>query len=310
MTSVASMVNVVSVVIPTFKRAATLDQVLPRYLLPEVCEVIVVDDCSPDHTAEIVARWTQRDARVRYLRQPANRGGPAAKNTGAAAATGKIIFIGEDDAFPLADTLNLAVAAAEREPADIVGTRTVYLMGESAEEALARPAGNHPPVDLNRLRFWFNSTWEGEVPAVHAWMLIRREVMNKVQFDPYYRGSQYREETDFCFTAGQAGCKLYFCGRAVMVHMTRQGRGGARAHSKWKYERTAVRNNWRMLRKHHAFLRQRWGLRRPAWWLQAGFALERGLRLGQFLGLRLYYLMKWYAWRMGQVLHLVPTKPG
>ncbi len=288
----------ISVVIPTFKRAATLDQVLPSYLLPQVREILIVDDCSPDNTAEVASRWAQRDGRIHYLRQPSNQGVCAARNAGVAHTVGRYVFFGEDDAYPLPDALARMRQAMIDHQVDIVGSRTIHLMGEPACEALARPAGTHPPVDLGRLRFWFNSAWEGEVPAVHAWMLVRREVFTEAAFDPGYIGSAYREETDFCFNAGQAGFKLWFCGRAVMIHLSRQGSGGQWARSRWKYERSAIRNNWRMLRKHHAYLKRDWNLHRPAWLMQAAFIGERGRRMAAFLWSRLYYRLRWYGQKL------------
>jgi len=61
-------------------------------------EVVVVDDASTDRTAEIAARFAERDARVRLIRHEENRGAGGARNTALDAATGEwIAFVDGDD---------------------------------------------------------------------------------------------------------------------------------------------------------------------------------------------------------------------
>jgi glycosyltransferase involved in cell wall biosynthesis len=89
---------VISVIIPTFNRAHTLDRALESVLTqrrpPD--EVIVVDDGSEDGTAAMVrSRYPQ----VRLLEQ-INRGVSAARNLGIAQAMGEwLAFLDSDDAW-------------------------------------------------------------------------------------------------------------------------------------------------------------------------------------------------------------------
>jgi len=46
----------VSVVLPSFNRARLLPITIPTYFQEDVSEVILVDDCSSDNTAEVVIR--------------------------------------------------------------------------------------------------------------------------------------------------------------------------------------------------------------------------------------------------------------
>lgn len=90
----------ISVVLPTFNRAAGLRANLDSVLaMAGVDEVVVVDDGSTDDTWP----WLQArsDDRLRPVRQPANRGSPAARNTGAQHARGDWVVFAEDDCrFP------------------------------------------------------------------------------------------------------------------------------------------------------------------------------------------------------------------
>ncbi len=89
----------VSVVIPTFNRAAFLPSAVRSALeqtLREI-EVIIVDDGSTDATPEVCRALAEADPRVRLVRQ-ANRGLAAARNAGLAAATADwVAFLDDDD---------------------------------------------------------------------------------------------------------------------------------------------------------------------------------------------------------------------
>jgi len=63
-------------------------------------ELIVVDDCSTDNTAEIVKEYMRRDSRIKYLRLDKNSGAAVARNTAIDIAKGKYIaFLDSDDVW-------------------------------------------------------------------------------------------------------------------------------------------------------------------------------------------------------------------
>ncbi len=106
----------VSVVTPAYNHAdhilTSLHSVLDQEAPPR--EVIVVDDGSPDDTAERVAPITAT-GRVRYVRQ-ANAGMAAARNAGAALATSEYLYFLDDDDVALPGGLARLVAELERHP--------------------------------------------------------------------------------------------------------------------------------------------------------------------------------------------------
>lgn len=70
---------VLSVMVPVYNEAATLETILAHVLArPEVGEVIVVDDGSSDSTWTIVQNIAKKDSRVRALQQASNQGKGAA----------------------------------------------------------------------------------------------------------------------------------------------------------------------------------------------------------------------------------------
>jgi len=88
----------VSVVLPTYNRAATLMRALDSVLHQSVPvhEVVVVDDGSTDGTAELMSAVTRLDPRVRYLWQP-NSGATVARNTGLDAVSGDVVAFQDSD---------------------------------------------------------------------------------------------------------------------------------------------------------------------------------------------------------------------
>ncbi len=86
----------VSVIIPTYNRAAVLKRAI-RSVLDQTFrdfELIVVDDGSTDSTPELLARF---DGKLRPIFQE-NRGAAAARNTGIRHSTGELVaFLDSDD---------------------------------------------------------------------------------------------------------------------------------------------------------------------------------------------------------------------
>lgn len=110
----------ISVVIPAYNSAKTLPKciasVLGQTYKGEV-EIIVIDDASTDETSQVAA-----DTRVRYYRNPCNKGVFFGRTEGIRQARGeRIMFIDSDDWLP-ADALELLAS----HDADIVCGDYVY----------------------------------------------------------------------------------------------------------------------------------------------------------------------------------------
>src|SRR5882672_1628819 len=87
----------VSVIIPYYKRGEVFEQALDTVLCQEYSdrEIIVVDDHSDD---DLRTRIESRQAAIKLIELPENRGACAARNAGIRAASGDILAIIDDDA--------------------------------------------------------------------------------------------------------------------------------------------------------------------------------------------------------------------
>src|SRR5262245_23891623 len=86
-----------SVVMPVFNEAATIDEIIRRTLaVPLRTQLIVVDDCSTDGTRDMLTRL-QRELGFTLLLQPVDRGKGSALRTGFEAVTGDLVVIQDAD---------------------------------------------------------------------------------------------------------------------------------------------------------------------------------------------------------------------
>ena len=94
--------RLISIIVPVFNEEATVEDCLQKVLaatLPDGCEreVLAVDDCSTDGTADRLRAFAEGDPRVRLFFHERNRGKGAAVRTALAASTGDICLIQDAD---------------------------------------------------------------------------------------------------------------------------------------------------------------------------------------------------------------------
>lgn len=93
------MTNRLSIVIPAYNEARTLRAVIERVLVcvPDVFEIIVVDDGSQDDTAEVARQASAEHPQVKLTPHAHNQGKTAALRTGFAASQGDIVLVQDAD---------------------------------------------------------------------------------------------------------------------------------------------------------------------------------------------------------------------
>lgn len=191
-----------SVVVPSIGREAGLARLLAaleRQTLPrERFEVIVALDAR--EPADGLVERLER-AQVRVVKREANRGPGAARNAGAAAASGPWLAFTEDDCEPADDWLANAAQRIAAEPRlDALEGATVKPGGR----AVHRQSQEHPlylPTNL----------------------FVRRETFDRVggyceQYFDAELGLYFREDADFGFTLEAAGARVERAEGVVVTH--------------------------------------------------------------------------------------------
>ena len=126
----------VSIVMPAYNAAATIGQSIDSVLAQTFSdwELLVIDDCSGDGTADIVKEYSARDGRVILFQNVGNQGVSAARNQGVARARGDwIAFLDSDDLWT-PDKLDRQVRLirerkdAGRKP-DLIFTGSAFISG-------------------------------------------------------------------------------------------------------------------------------------------------------------------------------------
>lgn len=164
--------RVLSIVIPAYNEerfiATLLQQIrdLDLAALGFTKEVIVVDDCSTDRTAEIVAEMPD----VRLIRQRPNAGKGRAVRAGIAAATGELLIIQDADLeYDPRDYVPMLQALLDGRADVVYGSR--YLgRGRHANQSLAAYLGGR---SLSLIAWAF--TGASLTDTVTAYKLFRRE---------------------------------------------------------------------------------------------------------------------------------------
>ena len=137
----------ISFVIPSFNSAEFLPPAVESCIgqTYKDIEVIVVDDCSNDSTADYVA-WAKRQAwadKVKFIRNEVNMGRSASRNIGNAAATGDIIAVLDADDINAPHRAELTVSKFK--------AGAVFVHGAAHQmDAVGRDRGMVPTDVFNR----------------------------------------------------------------------------------------------------------------------------------------------------------------
>ena len=124
-----------SIIIPVYNVEAYIEECLASVVAQSDAkaniECIIVDDCSPDGSMDIVRRFVdnyQGAVLFRTLRHEVNRGISAARNTGVEAATGDYVFFIDSDDYLMEHGLKTLVDGLLANPdADVVQGNSLFL---------------------------------------------------------------------------------------------------------------------------------------------------------------------------------------
>lgn len=178
----------ISVVIPAYNAALTLNECLAALAAGRLKpgEIIVMDDASTDSTREIA-----QQAQVRVITLDTNHGAARAKNRGAAAATGDILFFTDSDILVKPDSLACLVECfADPGLAGVVGVLDAEIPFQDFASQFKNLWMNFTYARLDRRKnvgLFYTSA-----------AAIRRQVFLALGgFDENYQGASIVEDSEF-----------------------------------------------------------------------------------------------------------------
>ena len=168
-----------SIVMPAFNEAATVEAVLRQVLAQRpVQEVLVVDDCSSDGTFEAIQKVAKEDLRVKVLRHQKNRGKGAALRTGLAHAVAPWVLVQDADLEYDPEEYHLLLRPALSGKADVVfGSR---FLGAGSHRVLYfwHSLGNRMLTLLSNMLTDLNLT-----DMETCYKLFRRDIIQSIRLE-------------------------------------------------------------------------------------------------------------------------------
>lgn len=140
-------------------------------------EVICIDDCSTDGSADVVRRYMERDERVRLLRTPQNSGQAVARNLGLAEARGELTTMVDADDWLAPDCLERVWGAYKQaDDIDAVAMRLVYW--QEGREWVHERSAALPGLLTGREACRYCIDW-----TLHGYYAVRTELHRRYPYD-------------------------------------------------------------------------------------------------------------------------------
>ncbi len=192
----------ISVIIPVYNAEKSLAKCLNSFVNQTFkdIEIIIVDDGSPDNSAEIYKKYAEKDSRVKYIKQK-NAGVSEARNTGMQIASGDFFMFADPDDWAELNACEILYNEYLKTKADlIVADVTSYTDGKPSRNRVFKSAfTTHDSKIFKAYQKACIGYCYNPYPAVKwnisglgsPWnKLFKKDIIQKydLKFDPYVMG--------------------------------------------------------------------------------------------------------------------------
>jgi len=223
----------ISIIIPTFNRENILQlnlETIMKWDVPQLKEVIVVDDQSTDNTFEVVKHYSNKFPKIKYI-IGLGKGQMLAKQKGIEISSGNIICILDDDTIPVNNWIE-PIVKRFKQGADIVQTKLITELVEK---------GNSKKAAILCWNMWHIKNWNSNIPqevpfTQEAGVFFKKSIIEEIDYrDPNLIKSGWGESTSFALRAKQKGYISIFEPSAVLIHKHIKTGGSPERYGNQKY---------------------------------------------------------------------------
>jgi GT2 family glycosyltransferase len=219
----------VSVIIVTYRSANEISDCVESLLRqPVPVEIFLIDNASPDNTADLVADYAARFENIHAILNKENIGLAAANNSPLGKCQGKYVLILNPDTLCRPDTLERMVDFLDHNPdVGVVGPKNVYADGTPHASFHHQWGILHVliwrvlPYRFARMLYDRHSSYKRQdlLFVSGACLLLRRSIFEQIGgYDPEYFLT-VEDACDLCIRASETGCRVVLLPDAEVLHI-------------------------------------------------------------------------------------------
>jgi glycosyltransferase involved in cell wall biosynthesis len=244
----------ISIIINTYNRSEILIQnLISLEPIWNKAEIIVVDDCSTDNTANVVNRFIKENhIQMKFILNKTNQGYPKSMNIGIAEASKENVFILNDDVFIIDPKNFIKTLEKDLEKEYVVATHLKMDKTFSLSKRIEFFLYSVPAQIFTGEIYNYNGGKKRYVKYGNNIFCFNKQKL-KISFDEKnYAGNFFRIESDFQSRARFSGFKILFDPKLAILDKWAP-KGGLRQESKKKFLYWCIFNHIIFLRKNSGF---------------------------------------------------------